>query len=105
MCPVARITKSEWGFDRFESMTNAYAEWLKQIEQEYGEQLAEMPLPDGLSEHLAELIRTGDQETIQFMLKLAWQLGAQAGVSAGMQLAKQGTSPTRAPSKSSGLKA
>lgn len=86
-------------------MSNAYAEWLAQIEKDYGEQLAEMPLPDGLPEHLAELMKAGDQEAIQFMLKLAWQLGAQAGVSAGVQLAQQRQAPHKQASHSGGLKA
>lgn len=64
-------------------MTNAYAEWLNEIRQEYGEQLSEMPLPKGLPEHVQELIRNRDEDTILFMLRLAWQLGAQAGFSAG----------------------
>ncbi|GHF95993.1 hypothetical protein GCM10017783_04890 [Deinococcus piscis] len=86
-------------------MTNAYAQWFAQIEQEYGEQLADMPLPDGLPEHLAELIEAGDQEAVLFMLKVAWQLGAQAGLSAGVRLAQHGQGPQGQPAPSSGLKA
>ena len=71
-------------------MSSAYAQWFAQIEQEYGEQLAQMPLPDGLPEHVEDLMRAGDREALLFMLKVAWQMGAQAGVSAGMSLAKQG---------------
>lgn len=87
-------------------MSNAYAQWFARMEQEYGEQLAAMPLPDGLPEHLAELIAAGDQEAIVLMLKIAWQMGAQAGVSAGVQLAKHGEG-VQGPSSSSlgGLKA
>lgn len=79
-------------------MSKAYAEWLAQMERDYGEQLAEMPLPDGLPEHLSELMETGDRESIIFMLKVAWQLGAQAGLSAGVQLAQQGGKRGRADS-------
>lgn len=91
-------------------MTNAYAEWLNEIRQEYGEQLSEMPLPKGLPEHVQELIRNRDEDTILFMLRLAWQLGAQAGFSAGVQLTKQelgaqGAAKSRSSEKSGGLKA
>lgn len=62
---------------------NPYAEWFEQLRSEYGEQLGAMPLPDGLPEHLRGLMEQGDEEAIQFMIKLAWQLGAQVGYAAG----------------------
>lgn len=75
-------------------MTNPYAEWFEQLRAEYGEQLQAMPLPDGLPEHLRSLIQAGDQDAIQIMLKLAWQLGAQVGFAAGLKqginMAEQG---------------
>ncbi|WP_261664707.1 DdrH [Deinococcus sp. Marseille-Q6407] len=86
-------------------MSNAYAEWFAQVEKDYGDQLSEMTLPDGLPEHLADLMEAGDQEAVLFMLKVAWQLGAQAGLSAGVRLAKHGQLPQRDTSPSSGLKA
>ena len=64
-------------------MTNAYAEWFEQLRAEHGEQLKAMPLPDGLPEHLQKLMDQGDREAILFMLKIAWQLGAQVGYAAG----------------------
>lgn len=66
-------------------MKNPYAEWFEELRREYGEQLKVMPLPDGLPEHLHNLIQQGDEEAIQFMLKLAWQFGAQVGYAAGMK--------------------
>lgn len=63
-------------------MTNPYAEWFEQLRAEYGEQLRAMPLPDGLPEHLHALIETHNEEAIQFMIKLAWQFGAQVGYAA-----------------------
>ncbi|WP_425145389.1 DdrH [Deinococcus sp.] len=72
-------------------MSNPYAEWFEQIRAEYGEQLGQMPLPNGLPEHLHALIMSRDEEAITFMLKLAWQFGAQAGFAAGQS---QGTQPT-----------
>lgn len=68
-------------------MTNAYAEWFEQLRAEYGEQLSAMPLPDGLPEHLHALVEQQDEAAIQFMIKLAWQFGAQVGYAAG---ARQG---------------
>lgn len=64
-------------------MTNPYAEWFEQLRAEHGEQLRTMPLPEGLPEHLRALIEQGDEEAIQFMIKLAWQFGAQVGYAAG----------------------
>lgn len=63
--------------------TNPYAEWFEQLRKEYGEQLGTMPLPDGLPEHLRQLIQNRDEDAIQFMIKLAWQFGAQVGYAAG----------------------
>ncbi len=65
--------------------TNPYVEWFDGLRAEYGEQLKQMPLPEGLPEHLRDLMAKGDDEAILFMLKLAWQLGAQVGFSAGQQ--------------------
>lgn len=62
---------------------NPYAQWFEQLRAEYGEQLKAMPLPDGLPEHLHQLVIEGNEEAIQFMLKLAWQFGAQVGYTAG----------------------
>ncbi len=64
-------------------MTNPYAEWFEQLRTEYSEQLGAMPLPEGLPEHLRHLIETHDEDAILFMIKLAWQFGAQVGYSAG----------------------
>ena len=68
-------------------MSNGFAEFFARVEKEYGEELNAMPLPDGLPEHLAQLINDRDQQAIQLMLKIAWQMGAQAGVQAGLRLA------------------
>lgn len=65
------------------SDVNPYAEWFEQLRAEHGEQFKAMPLPEGLPEHLHQLVSRGDEEAIQFMLKLAWQLGAQVGFAAG----------------------
>lgn len=62
---------------------NPYAEWFEELRKEYGEQLRAMPLPEGLPEHLHHLVQQGDEDAIQFMLKLAWQFGAQVGYAAG----------------------
>lgn len=77
-------------------MTNPYAEWFEQLRAEYGEQLKAMPLPDGLPEYLRDLIEARDEEAILFMIKLAWQFGAQVGYAAG---ARQGQAvrPTTRP--------
>ncbi len=64
---------------------NPYAEWFEQLRAEYGDQLNAMPLPDGLPEHLRDLMAHGDEEAILFMVKLAWQFGAQVGYSAAAQ--------------------
>lgn len=66
-------------------MENPYAKWFEQLRTEYAEQLAEMPLPDGLPEYLQQLIEQQDEEAILCMLKLAWQFGAQVGFAAGLR--------------------
>jgi hypothetical protein len=77
------LTFLECGHVRIDRMTNPYAEWFEQLRTEYSEQLGAMPLPDGLPEHLRQLIDTHDEEAILFMIKLAWQFGAQVGYAAG----------------------
>jgi len=68
-------------------MPNPYAEWFERLRAEYGEQLRHMPLPEGLPEHLRNLMASGDEEAVLFMIKLAWQFGAQVGYAAATQQA------------------
>lgn len=65
------------------SSSSTYAEWFEQLRAEYADQFEAMPLPAGLPEHLHQLVQNGDEAAIQFMLKLAWQFGAQVGYAAG----------------------
>ena len=76
-------------------MSNPYAEWFEQLRAEYGDQLRQMPLPDGLPEHLHTLILARDDEAITLMLKLAWQFGAQAGFAAGQNQNNEPSAPRR----------
>lgn len=76
-------------------MSNPYAEWFEQLRAEYGDQLRQMPLPDGLPEHLHALILARDDEAITLMLKLAWQFGAQAGFAAGQSQSSEPSTPRR----------
>ncbi len=80
-------------------MKNPYAEWFEQIRAEHGEQMRQLPLPDGLPEHLHALVEARDEDAITFMLKLAWQFGAQAGYAAGVQ--QQGTEVSVKPRRNS----
>ncbi|MFC3832689.1 MULTISPECIES: DdrH [Deinococcus] len=75
--------------------SNPYAEWFERLRAEYGEQLGQMPLPDGLPEHLRVLMHSGDEEAILFMLKLAWQFGAQVGYAAGARQSEEQISVMR----------
>ncbi|WP_456832885.1 DdrH [Deinococcus sp. UYEF24] len=77
------------------SAANPYAEWFEQLRAEYGDQLSQMPLPDGLPEHLHTLVLLRDEEAITLMLKLAWQFGAQAGFAAGQSQNEQPAQPRR----------
>ena len=83
------------GMSNSNSATNPYAEWFEQLRAEYGDQLRQMPLPDGLPEHLHALVLARDEEAITLMLKLAWQFGAQAGFAAGQNQNEQPTPPRR----------
>ncbi|WP_188963952.1 DdrH [Deinococcus aquiradiocola] len=76
-------------------MSNPYAEWFEQLRAEYGEQLRQMPLPEGLPEHLHALVLAQDEDAITLMLKLAWQFGAQAGFAAGQSQDRTPTPPRR----------
>jgi hypothetical protein len=76
-------------------MSNPYAEWFEQLREEYGDQLRQMPLPDGLPEHLHTLVLARDDEAITMMIKLAWQFGAQAGFAAGQSQGNEPTPPRR----------
>lgn len=76
-------------------MTNPYAEWFERLRAEYGEQLSAMPLPEGLPEHLRDLMASGDEESILFMVKLAWQFGAQVGYAAAVQQSNAPQTPKR----------
>lgn len=71
--------------DMNDSEKNDYAEWFEQVRSEYGEQFQAMPLPEGLPEYVHQLVTRGDEEALKFMLKLAWQMGAQMGFAAGSQ--------------------
>ncbi|AFZ66514.1 hypothetical protein [Deinococcus peraridilitoris] len=66
-------------------MSNPYAEWFERLRAEYGDQLSAMPLPEGLPEHLRDLMARGDEEAITLMIKLAWQFGAQVGYASAVQ--------------------
>ncbi len=68
-------------FDRF----------LEQMKQNYAAQLAQMPLPEGVPEHVRGLLEQGDLEGVLFLLKLAWILGAQAGATATIETVQVGT--------------
>jgi hypothetical protein len=76
-------------------MSNPYAEWFEQLREEYGDQLRQMPLPDGLPEHLHSLVLARDDEAITLMIKLAWQFGAQAGFAAGQSQQSEPAVPRR----------
>lgn len=72
-----------------------YQEWFEQLREEYGEQLAQMPLPDGVAEHVQQMIDKGDTEGLLFMVKLSWQIGAQVGYSAGQNPEKVRRVPSK----------
>lgn len=59
-----------------------YQDWFEELRKEYGEQLKHMPLPEGALEHMRQMMQDGDEEGLLFMVKLAWQIGAQVGYGA-----------------------
>ena len=71
-------------------MDSDFSEIMQQLREQYSAQLAHMPLPEGVPEHVAELIRQGDTEGLLLMLKLSWMFGAQAGHAAARQPQDQG---------------
>ncbi len=66
-------------------MNSPFDPILEQLKEQYRDQLEQMPLPEGVPEHVAELVGAGKVEDLIFMLKLSWMFGAQAGVAAVQQ--------------------
>jgi hypothetical protein len=57
-------------------------EFVRQMKQQHGESLKDMPLPEGVEDYLRDRIKLGDLETVIFMQKLAWVFGVQTGQAA-----------------------
>ncbi|MFN3266205.1 MAG: DdrH [Deinococcales bacterium] len=66
-------------------MNQDFAAIIEQLKKQHATELEKMPLPLGAAEFLAQKILEQDVETVQFMLKLAWIFGAQAGQQAVVQ--------------------
>jgi hypothetical protein len=64
-------------------------EFVRQMKEQHGESLKDMPLPEGVEDYLRDRIKLGDLETVIFMQKLAWVFGVQTGQAAA-QLQDQG---------------
>jgi hypothetical protein len=47
-------------------------EFVRQMKEQHGESLKDMPLPEGVEDYLRDRIKLGDLETVIFMQKLAW---------------------------------
>jgi hypothetical protein len=57
-------------------------EFVRQMKEQHGESLRDMPLPEGVEDYLRDRIKLGDLETVIFMQKLAWVFGVQTGQAA-----------------------
>jgi hypothetical protein len=57
-------------------------EFVRQMKEQHGESLKDMPLPEGVEDYLRDRIKLGDLETVIFMQKLAWVFGVQTGQAA-----------------------
>jgi hypothetical protein len=57
-------------------------EFIRQMKEQHGESLKDMPLPEGVEDYLRDRIKLGDLETVIFMQKLAWVFGVQTGQAA-----------------------
>jgi hypothetical protein len=65
-------------------------EFVRQMKEQHGESLKDMPLPEGVEDYLRDRIKLGDLETVIFMQKLAWVFGVQTGQAAAAQAHGQG---------------
>jgi hypothetical protein len=65
-------------------------EFVRQMKEQHGESLRDMPLPEGVEDYLRDRIKLGDLETVIFMQKLAWVFGVQTGQAAAAQSQDQG---------------
>jgi hypothetical protein len=66
-------------------MNDNFAQIIEQLKTQHAAELEQMPLPPGAAEFLKQKILEQDEVTLQFMLKLAWVFGAQAGQQAVVQ--------------------
>jgi hypothetical protein len=57
-------------------------EFVRQMKEQHGDSLKDMPLPEGVEDYLRDRIKLGDLETVIFMQKLAWVFGVQTGQAA-----------------------
>lgn len=58
-------------------------DFLRQMQERYGEQIEAVELPEGTLEYVRERIRDEDADTLLFMLKLGYLMGVQTGFAAG----------------------
>jgi hypothetical protein len=66
-------------------MNDNFAQVIEQLKSQHASELEQMPLPPGAAEFLKQKMLEQDVETVQFMLKMAWVMGAQAGQQAVAQ--------------------
>lgn len=58
-------------------------DFLRQMQERYGEQIEAVELPEGTLAYVRERIRDEDADTLLFMLKLGYLMGVQTGFAAG----------------------
>jgi hypothetical protein len=88
-------SKLERGCVRLPNMAQDFAQIMAQLKTQHGTELEQMPLPPGAAEFLKQKMLEQDVETVQFMLKLAWVFGAQAGQQAVAQAQWLETQPKK----------
>jgi hypothetical protein len=76
-------------------MNQDFAEIITQLKTQHASDLEQMPLPPGAAEFLKQKILEQDVPTVEFMLKLAWVFGAQAGQQAVAQAQWLETQPKK----------
>lgn len=59
--------------------------FLERMRREQGQQIDQLPLPEGVDGYVYDLVADGRSEDVLFLLKLSWLLGAQAGYVAAIE--------------------
>lgn len=68
--------------DEDKAHRDAIAAFIREMRNRHSDEVGGIDLPAGTSAYVAELVQTGDSDTLMFMLKLGYLMGLQTGFAA-----------------------